>query len=327
MSGGDQLGGAQVVLDVVVQQRVEDRRSRAASRCRAGPGRSSALGGLVIEFSGIGGVSPRPGAPGVAPPGQLPDQRLEHVLDRREAAGRVAVEGRVAGGQLALVAGGQDQVAVLVGQRHQRACRGPGPAGSPRPGRSRSSSRLDSASTIGSIGTRPGVDALALARSRGVVDGVVRGVAARHRAPRAPGPGRARRRRSSRRAPSRCRRRGPSDDGAEAVLADVVADAEDQRRVDLGAVVQRARRALAAAARQSGGPGRVGRGPAARRIIVVPSLASTGPAGRAAVARQVQVGDQQGLGELRRAGQQLPRRRRPGSSRRRRPARPGRRPC
>ena len=56
----------------------------------------------------------------VAPLGQPVDQGLGHVLDDGKTTGHVAVEGAVAGGHLALVAGGQHDVAGLVGQRHQQ---------------------------------------------------------------------------------------------------------------------------------------------------------------------------------------------------------------
>ena len=45
---------------------------------------------------------------------------LAAVLDRREAAGHVAVERRVAHRHLALVAGGQQHAAGLVRDRHQQ---------------------------------------------------------------------------------------------------------------------------------------------------------------------------------------------------------------
>ena len=84
------------------------------------PGASSADGGLSMRvlrdrlgLAALAGVR-------VAPAGELPDQRLRHVLDRREPAGGVAVERRVADGDLALVAGRQQQVPVLVGQPHEQ---------------------------------------------------------------------------------------------------------------------------------------------------------------------------------------------------------------
>ena len=55
----------------------------------------------------------------VAPGAQPVDQRLGHVLDDGEPAGRVAVQGGVADRHLALVAGGEHQPAQLVGQRHE----------------------------------------------------------------------------------------------------------------------------------------------------------------------------------------------------------------
>ena len=70
-------------------------------------------------FGGMGGTSPRDSASVVAPAGQRPDQRLRDVLDRREPADRVAVDGRVAHRQLALVPGGEHEVALGVGQGHQ----------------------------------------------------------------------------------------------------------------------------------------------------------------------------------------------------------------
>ena len=50
---------------------------------------------------------------------QIVDHRLGHVADHRQAAAHVAVERAVADGELALVAGGEQQVVVLVGERHQ----------------------------------------------------------------------------------------------------------------------------------------------------------------------------------------------------------------
>ena len=70
--------------------------------------------------SGIGLIAGAVRVVDVAPARQPEDQCLEHVLDHRKAAGHVAVQRAVAGGHLALVAGGQHDAAELVGQRHQQ---------------------------------------------------------------------------------------------------------------------------------------------------------------------------------------------------------------
>ena len=90
-----------------LEDRVEHRRRRQRVAVELARAQLGADGGLVIEFSGIGGVSPAPLGLGVAPRGQPPHQRLRHVLERVEAADRVAVERGVADRQLALVAGGR----------------------------------------------------------------------------------------------------------------------------------------------------------------------------------------------------------------------------
>ena len=56
----------------------------------------------------------------VFPGAESIDQRFRHVLDHCEAARHVAVQRAVAGGHLALVAGGQHDRAELVRQRHQQ---------------------------------------------------------------------------------------------------------------------------------------------------------------------------------------------------------------
>ena len=155
------------------------RRSRAASRCRAGRGAARRDGGLVIDDSGIGGSAPRRDRRRVAPPRQLPHQRLRHVLERVEAAHRVAVQRRVADRQLALVAGGQDQRTLLVGQCHEDDAAHPrlevlhGQAGQRHRRQERVDHRLDR--------LHPVVQAGALGQVGGVVAGVVRRVLARHR--------------------------------------------------------------------------------------------------------------------------------------------------
>ena len=47
------------------------------------------------------------------------DAGLEDVADDGEGADHVSVEGAVAGGHLAFVAGGEDERAELVGERHE----------------------------------------------------------------------------------------------------------------------------------------------------------------------------------------------------------------
>ena len=56
---------------------------------------------------------------GIAPGTQAIHEGLVNILDDREPPGHVAVEGGVAGGHFRLVAGGQYQLAGLVGKRHQ----------------------------------------------------------------------------------------------------------------------------------------------------------------------------------------------------------------
>ena len=65
------------------------------------------------------GISSRP-ASLVQVPRQPEDVRLEDVLQQREAAGHVAVERRVADRELRLVPGRDDQPAELVRERHQQ---------------------------------------------------------------------------------------------------------------------------------------------------------------------------------------------------------------
>ena len=63
---------------------------------------------------------------GVAPLAEAVDERLRHVLDHGEAAGEIAVEGRVADRHLRLVAGREHEPAKLVGERHQQVAADPG---------------------------------------------------------------------------------------------------------------------------------------------------------------------------------------------------------
>src|SRR3954452_21304381 len=115
----EQLGHPQVAVDVVGDHRVEllVGGERVAVLLPGGELRRRRLVDRVLRDRL--GLAPVAGVP-VAPAGQLPDQRLGHVLDRREATGRVAVERGVPDRHLALVAGRQQQVPVLVGQPHQQ---------------------------------------------------------------------------------------------------------------------------------------------------------------------------------------------------------------
>ena len=76
------------------------------------------LGDRVLRDRRRSRRAPRPARCASAPARQT--SVFGHVLDRREAADRVAVDRRVADRELALVAGGEHEVALGVGQRHQR---------------------------------------------------------------------------------------------------------------------------------------------------------------------------------------------------------------
>ena len=257
MAGRDQLGGAHVLLDVVVEQPVEHRRSRAASRCRAGRGASSALGGLVIEFSGIGGVSPRSAACWLRHRARSQTRVLGTSLIGRVAAGRVAVQGRVAGGQLALVAGGQDQVAVLVGQRHQDHAADPGLQvlrGQAVQVRARPRTRPPSARSGTVLACTPCRLTRSSASPTECSEEYRLGISTTctRSAPMRVGGDRGGQRRVDAAGQAEQHR-------AEAVLADVVADPEDQRRVDLGQVGQPRPHAPAARPQRSRGAARARR--------------------------------------------------------------------
>ena len=114
----DEVVESAVVFDVVVEDVVEQR----------------VVGqGILIELSGsqlrAGGLLDGVGRDrwhqarclrlGIAPAGQIPDQCLGHVLDRRESADRIAVDRGVADGDLALVSGGEHQVPLGIRQRHE----------------------------------------------------------------------------------------------------------------------------------------------------------------------------------------------------------------
>ena len=259
------------------------RRSRAASRCPAGPVAARPTAASSIVFSGIGGVSPRSSGVGVAPPGELPHQRLRHVLDRCEAADRVAVDRRVADGELALVAGGEHQVALLVGQSPSGVVpRTPGlqvllgqpGQREPRTGRRRPSARSARSGSRMPVPPRPG----RRRRSSECSDEYD----ARHRDAVHRAPARARRTAIAATSAESMPPDRPSKHRAEAVLADVVAGAGDQRAADLRLVDEPlARRA---GRRHRGGPAparprsRAARPSAEHRAVTVPR--SRGSRGR-----------------------------------------------
>ena len=113
-AGGDDLVGAQFFLDVPV----EDRLQHVVGRQRVLVGLVGAQLGRRRLGDGVAGMISRP-ALLVDVLGQLVDRGLGHVADDRQPAAHVAVERAVADGQLALVAGGQQQAAELVRQGHQ----------------------------------------------------------------------------------------------------------------------------------------------------------------------------------------------------------------
>ena len=153
-------------------------RSPAASRCpaaRAAARRSAACDAARRDRRGLAAAA---GA-------SLRHRDSRHtlvlgdVLDRREPTDRIAVDRRVADRQLALVPGGQDQVPLLVGDAisvvpRTRACR----FSSASPVRCR---RPWNASTIGAIGTVRKRRARCAGQVRGVVAGVLGGVRAGQR--------------------------------------------------------------------------------------------------------------------------------------------------
>ncbi len=107
VAGREQCLAAEVAVDVVGQERVELVVVGQRVACRAGPGAAPRWAACVMEFSGIGGVSPRRSASALRHLASRHTMRLRHVLDRVEPADRVAVQSGVSDRQLALVAGGQ----------------------------------------------------------------------------------------------------------------------------------------------------------------------------------------------------------------------------
>ena len=112
-AGGGDLLGALAVLDVAPQDRVQHvvRRQRIAVEL---------IGPQLCRRRLVDGRLRDDRAVVVDAAGKRVHLRLPQVADRRQRAGHVAVQGGVAGGQLALVAGGQGQRAGLVRERHHQ---------------------------------------------------------------------------------------------------------------------------------------------------------------------------------------------------------------
>jgi len=110
----DDLGGAFFLLHISEEDRVEQ-----FIRWKG------VLVGLVgAEFgagdfvdAGLG--DERAAGAGVDPAGHFPDLGFGEVTDEGEAAAHVAVEGAVADGEFAFVAGGQEQMAEFVAEGHE----------------------------------------------------------------------------------------------------------------------------------------------------------------------------------------------------------------
>ena len=146
-------------------------------------GRETVLVGLAGAELGAGGlvdgVLRDDLALPVDPAGEGVDLRLEHIGDDREAAAHVAVERAVTDGHFALVAGGEEQGAEFVRERHHQDAADAGldvffgdiarPAGEERP--ERVFRRGDG---VGD-GDRFEADAEILGENAGVVTGVLRG--------------------------------------------------------------------------------------------------------------------------------------------------------
>ena len=112
-SGGEHFGDAHIFFDIGFENRVEHiiRRERVAVFL-VGPqfgGRRALNGGRRNDDALL-----------VAPAAEIEYQRFRNVFDDGEAAGHIAVERAVAGGELALVAGGEHQPAELVRERHNQ---------------------------------------------------------------------------------------------------------------------------------------------------------------------------------------------------------------
>src|SRR6266852_7753220 len=112
VSGGDELLRREVLLHITAQDRVELFVRREAV--------GVLLAGLQLGRRRLGQDAFGDGGPQrVAIAAELVDGRLGDVFQHRIAAGDVAVQRAVPGRELGLVAGAQNDVAELVGQRMQ----------------------------------------------------------------------------------------------------------------------------------------------------------------------------------------------------------------
>src|SRR5262245_20779356 len=114
---GDEIRRPEVAFDVGVEHLVEQvvRRQGVGVELPRSQLRRRRLRDRVLRDRRLLATSLRLRVP---PSGQVPDESLRNVLDGRVAANGVAVDRRVAGRQLALVAAGEHEVAVLVRQAH-----------------------------------------------------------------------------------------------------------------------------------------------------------------------------------------------------------------
>lgn len=115
------LCGSQVLLDISVEDGVEEFIRR-----------EGVLVGLVwLQFGGwrlgdaVAGNQFTPGGV-VDVLGEAVDVGFGDIADDGESAAHVAIEGAVAGGELAFVAGGEEEVSVAIGECHEQSAADPG---------------------------------------------------------------------------------------------------------------------------------------------------------------------------------------------------------
>ena len=114
---GDQVAAGEALLDVAFQNCVEDVVGRETVLVDLAGAEFGARGFLDrVERNDFAAGSGRGG--GVDPPGQGEDLGFEYVTDHGETAAHVAVECAIAHGHFALVAGGEEEGAKFIGERH-----------------------------------------------------------------------------------------------------------------------------------------------------------------------------------------------------------------